>query len=286
MSNSRSSREPRPCPGPTREIGFVLHDWPRAPAPSPPPRACPRPGGEIGFVFPRPLSGSIRHNSFSTKCLPFTWLWPNWVCFARLPPGSSWVGRPARHLPGGRLALSCTIGRVDGPASPQANWVCFAQSARAGPRRQVAGRACRRRAVPNPESAIESQLALFRIMLSRAKTPRSPRLEHVFVLVFFAGFASLRLRSGRALARERFWLRPAAALRLCAQQSPARGQGRPLLSVICTPFFASQCPAEKNPPNRQSTVCRPTRTALRVWYNTHSLMSTENPNKMLMLHIS
>ena len=96
---------------------------------------CPAPAPwgpcrQIGFVLPGPIECTIHHNSFSAKPLPF--FLPRrelglFGAFAPRPPvpqipsrpaqpelglfriiGSSWVGRPARLLPG-------------------ADWLCFAR---------------------------------------------------------------------------------------------------------------------------------------------------------------
>jgi hypothetical protein len=75
--------------------------------------------GQIGFVSPRSPAGQIRHNSFPTLYLSFT-----------------------------SLLRELGLFRTIGPP----NWLCFAQSPRAGSRRQAAGQASGRGAVSNPQS--------------------------------------------------------------------------------------------------------------------------------------
>jgi hypothetical protein len=74
-----------------------------------------------------PKFGFVLHFTLHTSNLK---LLRNWLCFAH-------------------FAL-----RGAGLSAAAPNWVRFAQSARAGRRRQAAGQASRRQSVPNPQSAI------------------------------------------------------------------------------------------------------------------------------------
>jgi hypothetical protein len=86
-----------------------------------------RPDPQIGFVFPRPRAGPIRHNSFSTQCLPFVSLGGKLALFGAPVPSSTSPCGPATRGPlpvgVGQIGFVCTTGPIGIADSLAGHWL-------------------------------------------------------------------------------------------------------------------------------------------------------------------